>query len=211
VTYQFITDHLGSVRFVVDVASGVVVQYISYNEFGNILTNTNHGFQPFGYAGGLYDSQTDLVRFGARDYYSVVGRWTAKDPINFIGGLNLFVDVSNAPNIYFDPSGLANWSRISRGAGAITVGVGLYVAVVVVGSATSGAAIAGFGGALLLANAFIGVGVSEIIAGVTDANVKSAYEILTPHDWELIKVSLEIAKDADENTARKKHKNQQRQ
>lgn len=30
---------------------------------------------------GLYDSDTGLVRFGARDYDSMVGRWTARDPV----------------------------------------------------------------------------------------------------------------------------------
>ena len=27
-----------------------------------------------------------LVRFGARDYDPTIGRWTAKDPIDFAGG-----------------------------------------------------------------------------------------------------------------------------
>ena len=36
VTYSLVTDHLGSVRLVVD-AAGNVVQSISYDEFGNVL------------------------------------------------------------------------------------------------------------------------------------------------------------------------------
>jgi RHS repeat-associated protein len=48
---------------------------------------------PFGFAGGLYDPDTGLVRFGARDRDVSVGRWTAKDPIGFDGGGNLFVYV----------------------------------------------------------------------------------------------------------------------
>ena len=44
------------------------------------------GFQPFGFAGGIYDLHTALVRFGARDYDAFTGRWTAKDPISFAGG-----------------------------------------------------------------------------------------------------------------------------
>jgi RHS repeat-associated protein len=31
----------------------------------------------------LYDPQTKLLRFGARDYDSTLGRWTAKDPAGF--------------------------------------------------------------------------------------------------------------------------------
>ncbi len=105
-TYRFITDHLGSVRLVVNIESGHVAQCMDYDEFGNVLVNTNEGFQPFGYAGGLFDVETGLVRFGARDYDAVVGRWTAKDPVGFMKNLNLYIYVHNNPIINIDPFGL---------------------------------------------------------------------------------------------------------
>ena len=37
------------------------------------LRDTNPGFQPFGFAGGMYDAATGLVRFGARDYDAETG------------------------------------------------------------------------------------------------------------------------------------------
>jgi hypothetical protein len=43
----------------------------AYDEFGRVLSNTNPGFQPFGFAGGIYEVDTGLVRFGARDYDAV--------------------------------------------------------------------------------------------------------------------------------------------
>jgi hypothetical protein len=47
------------------------------------------------------------VRFGARDYDSETGRWTAKDPINFRGkSANLYDYVFGDPVNYRDPSGL---------------------------------------------------------------------------------------------------------
>jgi YD repeat-containing protein len=68
VTYRIISDHLGSVRLVVNASDGSIAQRIDYDEFGNVTADTNPGFQPFGFAGGLYDPDTGLVRFGARDY-----------------------------------------------------------------------------------------------------------------------------------------------
>jgi YD repeat-containing protein len=73
VTYRLLTDHLSSVRLVVDAATGQVAQRLDYDAFGRLVTDTNPGFQPFGFAGGLYDPHTGLVRFGARDYDTA--RW----------------------------------------------------------------------------------------------------------------------------------------
>src|SRR5690606_3863774 len=84
--YRLIADHVGSVRLVVDAATGAVAQRIDYDAFGRVLTDSNPGFQPFGFAGGLYDTDTGLVRFGARDYDPDVGRFTTRDPLAFGGG-----------------------------------------------------------------------------------------------------------------------------
>src|SRR5574337_579177 len=111
VTYRIISDHLGSPRLIVDVATGTVAQQLDYDEFGNVLTDTHPGFQPFGFAGGLYDPDTGLVRFGARDYDAETGRWTTKDPIRFAGGeANLYGYVLNDPVNRIDPFGLS-WFR----------------------------------------------------------------------------------------------------
>jgi RHS repeat-associated protein len=68
--------------------------------------DTNPGFQPFGFAGGLYDRDTSFVRFGARDYDAAVGRWTDKDPIGFGGGQsNVCAYIGNDPVNAVDPTG----------------------------------------------------------------------------------------------------------
>ncbi len=106
VAYRIVADHLGSPRLVVNASTGQVVQRIDYDAFGNVTADTNPGFQPFGFAGGLYDRDTELTRFGARDYDPLVGRWTAKDRIGFLGGdPNLYGYVINDPVNLVDPSG----------------------------------------------------------------------------------------------------------
>jgi RHS repeat-associated protein len=106
-SFRILTDYLGSVRVVVNTSDSTVVQRIDYDAFGRVTLDTNSGWQPFGFAGGLYEPQTGLVRFGARDYDPEVGRWTAKDPIGFAGGsAGLFGYVGNNPINQSDPSGL---------------------------------------------------------------------------------------------------------
>ena len=65
-TFRIVTDDLGSPRLVTDTANGQVAQRMGYDEFGNVILDTDPGFQPFGFAGGLYDPETKLVRLGAR-------------------------------------------------------------------------------------------------------------------------------------------------
>jgi len=107
-TYRIIADERGSVRLAVDTSTGEVKQRLDYDAWGNVTQNSNPGFQPFGFAGGLYDSDTGLVHFGVREYDSTVGRWLSKDPILFNGGqANIYVYVGNDPVNYFDPVGAA--------------------------------------------------------------------------------------------------------
>ncbi|MBI4584689.1 MAG: PKD domain-containing protein [Planctomycetes bacterium] len=107
VTYRIISDHLGSPRLVLDAATGQIAQRMDHDEFGRVTLDTNPGFQPFGFAGGLYDRQTGLVHFGAREYDPETGRWTTKDPILFAGGdTNLYGYVKNDPVNHVDPDGL---------------------------------------------------------------------------------------------------------
>ncbi len=107
VTYRMISDQLGSIRLVVNAQTGAVVQELEYDTFGQVLSDSNPGFQPFAFAGGLYDSDTRLTHFGAREYDAELGRWTSSDPIGFAGGdSNLYGYVVQDPVNLIDPSGL---------------------------------------------------------------------------------------------------------
>jgi len=107
VTYRIINDHLGSVRLVVNTTDSSIAQKLDYDEFGNITQDTNPGFQPFAFAGGIHDQRTNLTRFGARDYDPHTGRWTSKDPILFGGdGYSVYSYVNHSAINYVDLSGL---------------------------------------------------------------------------------------------------------
>nr|WP_272898055.1 RHS repeat-associated core domain-containing protein [Beggiatoa leptomitoformis] len=109
-----------------------MAQRLNYDAFGNITEDTNPEFQPFGFAGGLYDIDTKLTRFGVRDYEAETGWWTSKDPINFKGGsANLFEYVGSDPVNFIDPTGLEYAEAFAMAGTAIgtTVAIGGSIAV----------------------------------------------------------------------------------
>ena len=116
VTYRIFSDQLGSPILVVNTSTGAIAEQITYEEFGNVLTDSNPGFQPFAFAGGLYDPDTKLLRLGARDYNPGIGRWTAKDPTTLNSGdTNLYGYALNDPIDLIDSSGLFPWAPLHIG------------------------------------------------------------------------------------------------
>ncbi len=112
VAFKVVVDHLGSVRRVVNVTSGAIVQKNDYDDdgFGSLNSATSwvaSGFRriPFGFAGGLQDDVTGLVHFGAREYLPAAGIWTSRDPQGLGGGLNTYAYVAQDPINSVDPEG----------------------------------------------------------------------------------------------------------
>jgi RHS repeat-associated protein len=146
-----------------DVYETCVVWHASYDEYGRReLVKGDEGLHSFGFAGGLYDHETGLTRFGARDYDAQVGRWTARDPVLFGGAqANLFAYVGNDPVNFRDPRGLWTVGAFVSGGAGLGWGVGGGAAVVgsssdggLLGTLGSGAAYgAGVGGGLQFTNA----------------------------------------------------------
>lgn len=80
---------------------------MDYDEFGRVILDTNPGFQPFGLAGGIYDRDTKLTKFGARDYDAETGRVDNQRSDRFGGDdTNLFGYAGNDPVRLIDPLGL---------------------------------------------------------------------------------------------------------
>ncbi|NJK73907.1 MAG: RHS repeat protein [Microcoleus sp. SU_5_6] len=105
--YYVTTDLLGTPRVVCDV-NGLAIKVLDYNSFGQQIGDSSPVFYlPIRFAGGLLEADTELVRFGFRDYDSVAGKWTAKDPIGFnAGDGNLYRYVHNNSTNLTDSLGL---------------------------------------------------------------------------------------------------------
>lgn len=113
-------------------ALGAIAQQVDYDEWGVVLQDTNPGWMPFGFAGGLSDSSLGLLRFGARDIDAVVGRFLAKDASRFRGGTAyLFEYALNDPLNVVDREGKA----VAAVAPAAVIVIG--TAVVITGILTS--------------------------------------------------------------------------
>jgi RHS repeat-associated protein len=104
--YYVVTDAVGTPQLLLD-ENGVAVKELRYDTYGNLQSDSNPAFELLiGYAGGLEDRDTGLIRFGFRDYDPVAGRWTARDPILVESGqTNLYAYVNNNPIMFRDPCG----------------------------------------------------------------------------------------------------------
>ncbi len=176
-TYRILGDQQGSVRLVVDTQSGTVIQRLDYDEFGQVTQDTNPGFQPFGYAGGLYDADTGLVHFGVRDYDATTGMWAQRDLLKFGGGSpNLYTYCDNDPLNRMDSLGTEDFTvwlynellTISTIVGGVGYGAGAEGAGTI--ALTSGAAVAE-------------VGFAPFIAGTTAAAGGGLYAGTKLDNW----------------------------
>jgi RHS repeat-associated protein len=97
----------GSVAQRVDASENVVSSDL-YDAYGNRISGTTA--DPVGYCGqwGYYtDSETGLALCTYRYYDPTNGRWVTRDPIGYVGGVNLYGYVSGNPVNRGDPSGLS--------------------------------------------------------------------------------------------------------
>ena len=118
-TLWALTDHLGSVRDLVDNngvirehnvydSFGKLVREVDYNTSGQIIASNNAAAVDtvFGYTGRMIDQHTGLQYNRARWYDSNTGRWLSQDPIGFAAGdANLYRYVGNSSPNHTDPSG----------------------------------------------------------------------------------------------------------
>jgi RHS repeat-associated protein len=106
----YFTDHLNSVRDIVD-ASGNVLDAKTYDAWGNITSESNSSAgDRFSWAGLVFDMTTGLYGTTHRYYDPAMGRWIEVDQTYFsAGSSNLYEYVGNGPTNATDPSGLITW------------------------------------------------------------------------------------------------------
>jgi RHS repeat-associated protein len=107
VLYYISTDQVGTPRLVTD-GAGNVVKRIERDSFGRLLSDSNPSFKlVFGFAGGLDEPATGIVRFGLRDYDPTTGRWLEPDPLKSDSGDgDFYAYCTNDPIGLRDPLGL---------------------------------------------------------------------------------------------------------
>jgi RHS repeat-associated protein len=105
-TAWYLTDHLGTVRDIVN-AAGSLIDHIDYDSFGRILAETNVLFgDRYKFTGREFISESGLYYYRARWYNPATGRFLSTDPIGFSAGdANLYRYVANSPLGAVDPSG----------------------------------------------------------------------------------------------------------
>ncbi|MBD2077245.1 RHS repeat-associated core domain-containing protein [Phormidium sp. FACHB-592] len=106
-TTWMLTDHLGSVRDLVN-DSGTVVNHFTYDSFGQVVGSMAGATADtrYKFTGREYDSETGLYYYRARYFDAGVGRFIGQDPIGFqAGDSNLYRYVGNSPVDATDPSG----------------------------------------------------------------------------------------------------------
>ena len=115
---KIISDHLGSpieVRATTGglraTMGGLPVRSCKYDSFGNIIEQNADFELPFRFAGGIWDEDTKLIRFGVRDYDPEVGRWTSVEPLGFAGSRNWYVYAGNDGVNYLDLDGLDEFNH----------------------------------------------------------------------------------------------------
>ncbi len=104
-------DGNGNVAGLVSAHNGTISAQYEYDPFGNVVrsTGTKALMNPLRFSSKYQDDESGWSYYGYRYYNPVVGRWVSRDPIEEVGGLNLYGFVENAPSLRFDALGLIGW------------------------------------------------------------------------------------------------------
>ena len=156
-----VTDHLGSVRAVVDGVSGAVVETNDYYPFGsrwntaaNLTANTNRfRYNSKEEQSSLYPESVrnavSYIDYGARQYDPAIGRWFAQDPLSEkYYGISPYAFCAGNPVKYLDPNGEDPTLPARMAGGAIIGGAISGTAAIIKGKSFTEVVAATAGGAV---------------------------------------------------------------
>ena len=114
-TAWYLTDRLGTVRDIAS-TSGTVIDHLSYDSFGNVLSESNSGNgDRFKFTGREFDATTGQYYYRARWYGPTVGKFINQDPKGMTAGdANLYRYVGNDTTNSTDSLGLEEDSNSSQ-------------------------------------------------------------------------------------------------
>ena len=101
-------DGNGDVSALVNAANSTILSQYEYGPFGEVIRATGPmaKLNPFRFSTKYQDDESDLLYYGFRYYTASEGRWVSRDPVQEMGGINLYVLVDNSPQNLTDFLGL---------------------------------------------------------------------------------------------------------
>jgi RHS repeat-associated protein len=118
-------DGNGNVVDALDDSHSVIAHY-AYDPFGNkVIESGSHAAQPYQWSSKELEATSGLVYYLFRFYNPQLGRWINRDPIEEVGGVNLYGFVWNNSLAWVDVLGLQGegsncfyvWINVLRGKG----------------------------------------------------------------------------------------------
>ena len=103
-SYSFVYDGNGNVLGVTNLANGELIGRYEYSPFGKLLWKEGLAAEinRWRFSTKLGDDSTGWLYYGYRYYASETGRWLSRDPIEEMGGTNLYAFVRNQPISWID-------------------------------------------------------------------------------------------------------------
>ena len=187
-----VTDHLGSVRAVVDGVSGEVVETNDYYPFGsrwNVAAGLKDDSNRFRYnskeeQSSLYPESVrnavSYIDYGARQYDPIIGRWFAQDPLSEkYYGISPYAFCAGNPVKYLDPDGEDPTLPARMAIGAAIGGAVSGTAAIIKGKSFTEVIAATAGGAVDGAIGSIGFGVgAKLLSGMFGGGIGNFVEQL---------------------------------
>ncbi len=117
--YLYTTDHLGSIRELID-STGAVRALYDYDPYGKRVKLSGDLDTEISFTGHPYHAASGLHLTLYRAYDAELGRWLSLDPIGEDGGINLYGYALNDPINLWDPNGM--WPEWAPGSSSYSWG-----------------------------------------------------------------------------------------